>query len=277
MLDDLEYPQAPAYCAEWAPLFFEPISGSGEKITIGVIIRDANGTCVRRIISDGAVRRIFGRQRAHVHEMIDFVIAHVSQQGHPDTPQFPLTGFNLGDWKQASSAGERTGILKQVAYRSLFSVSFDEVNGEEDEELRTPQWANSIKKIVVEERPELADAFNVSVQISPYTLPTKVSFLHRKKAVQVGTLRFPDISASVRTAKGKGWDLVSLRRNNLASDVMLLLGVHTTGGWSSNAFGPSIDELAVSEIQRMANEENIKLKMVKTIEEAATQLLEIAA
>ncbi|WP_271595907.1 hypothetical protein [Bradyrhizobium sp. CCBAU 25360] len=48
----LDVQTAPSYRASWAPVFFEPITGSGERITVGIVVSDAAGGEVKRTVRD---------------------------------------------------------------------------------------------------------------------------------------------------------------------------------------------------------------------------------
>src|SRR3954453_13254479 len=104
---NLDVQQAPSYRASWAPVFFEPITGSGERITVAIVVSDAAGHEVKRTVRDEVLKALFGSKRAHLSQMIDFVLSALRSQSGVSNPTIPMTGFSLGRWQEASSRAER--------------------------------------------------------------------------------------------------------------------------------------------------------------------------
>lgn len=223
----LDVQTAPSYRASWAPVFFEPITGSGERITVAIVVSDAAGGEVKRTVREDVLKALYGSRRAHLSQMIDFVLDALRSQIGNANPTIPLTGFSLGSWKEASSRAERYGVLRQAVYRSCSMASLDELDAQEDETTAqegTKQWQAQVRQSVIERRPELANSFNCDVQLISNGMPPRIGFLYESRGANFATLRPNGLSASVGTVRGKLYELVMVKREGFVSRGAVILG-----------------------------------------------------
>ena len=277
---NLDVQQAPSYRASWAPLFFEPITGSGERITVAVLISDAAGREVKRTVRDEVLKALYGSKRAHLSQMIDFVLTALRAQGGESNPTMPLTGFSLGQWQEASSRAERYGVLRQAVMRSCSMAILDDLDAQEDEATAqegAKQWQVQVRQSVIERRPELANSFNRDVQLISNGLPPRIGFLHDGRGVNFATLRPNGLSASVGTVRGKLYELVMVKREGFVKRGAEILGAPREEDLTYSEKALQATMRAIAELKHEASEDDLELMPAYSVPEAADQVLALAA
>lgn len=277
---NLDVQQAPSYRASWAPVFFEPITGSGERITVAVLISDAAGREVKRTVRDEVLKALYGSKRAHLSQMIDFVLAALRAQGDESNPKIPLTGFSLGQWQEASSRAERYGVLRQAVMRSCSMATLDDLDAQEDEATAqegAKQWQVQVRQSVIERRPELANSFNRDVQLISNGLPPRIGFLHDGRGANFATLRPNGLSASVGTVRGKLYELVMVKREGFVSRGAVILGAPREEDLTYSEKALQATMRAIAELKHEASEDDLELMPAHSVLEAADQVLALAA
>ena len=70
-----QFPQLPDYEATWRAIYMEPMMGSGERISVGVIAFDVGGRCgAIKTLNSSRLLALFGNQASGMASMIDSVI-----------------------------------------------------------------------------------------------------------------------------------------------------------------------------------------------------------
>lgn len=276
----LDVQKVPSYRASWAPVFFEPITGSGERITVAVVVSDAAGGEVKRTVRDDVLKALYGSKQAHLSQMIDFVLAALlSQIGHRN-PTIPLTGFSLGSWQEASSRAGRYGVLRQAVYRSSSMASLDDLDAQEDETAAQEgarQWQVQIRQSVIERRPELANSFNREVQLISNGMPPRIGFLFESRGANFATLRPTGLSTSVGTVRGKLYELVMVKREGFVSRGAMILGAPHEDDITYPEKALHATMRAIAELRHEAAKDDLELIPARSVSEAADQVLALAA
>lgn len=276
----LDVQTAPSYRANWAPVFFEPISGSGERITVAIVVFDAAGGEVKRTVRDDVLKALYGSKRAHLSQMIDFVLSSLrSQIGHRD-PTIPLTGFSLGSWQEASSRAERYGVLRQAVYRSCSMANLDDIDAQEDETTAqegTRQWQAQVRQSVIERRPELANCFNRDVQLISNGMPPRIGFLYESRGCNFATLRPNGLSTSVGAVRGKLYELVMVKREGFVSRGAVILGAPREDDITYPEKALQASMRAIAELKHEAAKDDLELTPAHSVSEAADRVLALAA
>lgn len=276
----LDVQNAPSYRASWAPVFFEPITGSGERITVAVVVCDAAGGEVKRTVRDDVLKALYGSKRAHLSQMIDFVLAALrSQIGHR-APTIPLTGFSLGSWQEASSRAERYGVLRQAVYRSCSMASLDELDAQEDEATAQEgarQWQAQVRQSVIERRPELANSFNREVQLISNGMPPRIGFLFEDRGANFATLRPTGLSTSVGTVRGKLYELVMVKREGFVKRGAMILAAPHEDDITYPEKALQATMRAIAELTHEAAKDDLELFPAHSVPEAADRVLTLAA
>lgn len=277
---NLEVQPGPSYRANWAPVYFEPITGSGERITVAVVLSDDAGFEVTRTVRDEVLKALYGSQRAHLSQMIDFVLGALQSQSGNSTLSIPLTGFSLGRWHEASSRSERYGILRQAVYRSCSLASLDHLDAQEDESIAqegAKQWQVQVRESVILQRPELANNFNQDVAIISNGLPPRIGFLYDGRAANFATLRPNGLSASVGTVRGKLYELLTIKREGFVSQGAVILGAPREEDLTYGEKSLRASMRAITELMHEASEDGLDLLPAHSVSEAAEHVLALAA
>lgn len=203
----------------WAPLFVEPISGSGELITtsiaaVGRLPTDPEDqVLVERVIRPEVLRALYGSKARVFSEMIAAVEHSVGKALRlgAQEPHLPLSGFLLGRFRRASGS-DLPNLIEQGRQRcaSLSKTRLGEaVEPPEDDSQRTEAWIARIRSIVLTTAADLKPCFDVPTHSDHGR--TRIDFYNGRYAAQFGVIRRENPGASVYHLKPKLWELVSLR------------------------------------------------------------------
>ncbi len=276
----LSVPSLPSYRARWAPIYLEPIAGSGERIAVAIVVSDEGGTEVVRTVRDEAIRSLFGAKRAHVSAMIEAALAHARRQEIPDGIRFPMSGFVLGDWNEASSRQERFGVLRQAVYRSCFLANIEDLEG--DEEYLSPtestkQWLTMVRKEVIQKRPELSSGFNHEIELIAGGVPPKIGFIFERRAANFDTLRPNSISSSMKSARAKLYELTKVKERGLLDVGRLILGAPRQDDITYGEKLLAAAARAQRELEHEAEADGLAVRHATTVDQAASEVLDLAA
>ena len=73
-----QFPKLPEYQGVWWPVYWTPIAGSGERITVFVVAVGKDGQiCVRHTMRQETLEGIFGAKAAGLAKMFSLVQIHI--------------------------------------------------------------------------------------------------------------------------------------------------------------------------------------------------------
>ena len=226
------FPVLPTLEATWAPIYLEPITHSGEKITIGVAGVSATGEkLVIPTISESQLTCIFGPDGADLYNIVRVGLENLSEfledSMELESWDSPLYGVQVGDTRKslgddlasildlgirrtASFAGHLNGIKNDLSLEIVKSYQ-----SEEDD------WPKSIQDLVLRERQDFKGFFSKSLNLVQNARVTKFDFFGRKYVANFGKLvpRSKRLSSLQSVAKAKLWYLVQLRDDPFLSNV----------------------------------------------------------
>ena len=216
-------PHALSFSGQWAPVFAEPIIGSGERYTVGVVATGDDGSAkVERTVRLGVLRLLYGTQAAGFGDMIDAVLQHLEQalRGGQPAAKLPLNGFILGPFRRARDTG-LDGLIEQAR---IMSASLHGARGQHDitavevDELASARWTEQIKTLVVERTPDMSTYFDRAVLVPQTAFSIRFGFYTGRYAAQFGVIQRRSPRASLYHLKPRLWDLSQVTRD-LAGDV----------------------------------------------------------
>ena len=190
-----EAPAQPLLNASWIPVLLEPITFSGERITIGVAVVPADDTPPRVIstLLPEPLEQVFGQYGKHLYNLAGGVIA--------DLQAFLLTGGNLTAWEphmQGVFAGNivptrninLAAIIKSaLANSSLFSAkAHDSANQVDAAERSLNKFQEEIKKLVVSSREGMKVRFNQRMAIYGGKTKTPITYVGTSLAINLAAL-----------------------------------------------------------------------------------------
>jgi hypothetical protein len=137
----LKAPLLPEFSAKYRAIYFEPIAGSGEQFTIGIMAQAVNGEySVLQTLSDKMLNCMYGQKSASVKNLVfmilDSATRHLSAGMPIEEWQPPMSGVIPGDVQASYSNNGLEGILFQgiTSYASLYKGALvddaiNEING----------------------------------------------------------------------------------------------------------------------------------------------------
>lgn len=287
--DPRMFPAVPELRASWAPVFVEPMEGSGERITIAVVAVDGLGAFyVHPTLSLRAMNCMYGQAATVFEGVVELAIEVL--QGHL------ATGGSLADWlppfrtchlgavrKAVGSDLEHVALSGVALTSSLFGSEMAEAakrsgdTGEVGPDV--DRWLQQIRDRVRAQTPHLDARFNGEVVVKPGATPTRIGYLGERIAANFDMLvPGPNLSNKRFRAKSRLVDLQILkdqkdmfaRRN--AYELMLWIPEKDSPGYSQRQLDTA--HSALSEIEAFADEHELRVRPFHRADEAAQRILE---
>ncbi len=216
--------ELPTFEATWWPVQMETVPGSGERLTIAVVVRARNGQAtVRQAIDPPLLTKMFGDEGKGMQFVVGTTVIKLQQQLNQMIPveelRQPFGGIELGAAHDglARDLQEFAGMALRMS--SGFAMSSFGARTEEDDLQRDvkqafDEWSEKIRLQVLSAQAaeEWSAAFNMSVPLSPRK-KARFGFAHGSYVAQFGLLRpGRSVSADLRALKVKLFDLEAVRR-----------------------------------------------------------------
>lgn len=215
--------ELPTFEATWWPVSMETVAGSGEAITVAIIVRAASGqSAIRQVIDPATLNAMFGvNHHKGMHWMVSNVVVQAQRALDAGVPvedvEFAFGGF--------SRLHARDCVARDL--NEVFDLAVSMASGFVDSPFgrRAPDtdasgaafhdWAAGVREaLFASNQLELQDReFNVRVKLHSKTV--SFGLLHGRYAANFGVLRPGHASADVRSLKVKLFDLGSLRNDSM--------------------------------------------------------------
>ncbi|MEN9493656.1 MAG: hypothetical protein RJA63_4105, partial [Pseudomonadota bacterium] len=109
----------------WRPLFWEPVSGTGERIMVGVIYRHSAGWQTARILRDDVLVALYGKAAAGARTLIDSAmsvyLAAAQASDSLENLGVSMWGLHGGDLR--ATAAESAAELLRIAAMQYSSLA----------------------------------------------------------------------------------------------------------------------------------------------------------
>lgn len=268
----------------WRILFWEPVSGTGERLAAGIIFKFSDAWETTRILRDDVLTNLYGQAAGNAKNLIDFglkmYLSAAEATDSIDNLNSPIAGLNPGEMRR-TAANSVTEVLRTAAlmYSSLArSDIFDEQDETElpQSEEVTRRFSTEVRDRVASSHPILLQGFGNTERLTPNGQPVKFGFYSPNAILHFSVLSPVRQNASVKDARAKLWEL------SMASE---LSGIKKAALISAfpNPNEPTIGEkqkqqLAVNRLQiaSEADQFNMRLYAVYSAEEAANKVIEMA-
>lgn len=231
---NLEFPALPSGLYQTAPIYLEPMRGSGERITVcAVAVGEGEAEAVGLINRDIA-ESLYGAQAgsflgtvAHLTESLQ---AHCSRELPIEQWIPPLDGVYLGRVVTARADHARHAVA-QVAQMHASLCNLPALLGTEEEECgildaskdtTLSAWVKQVQDLTVSRNPSAARSINISIALA-HGDTIRLHFAHEGRAACLGLLTPTKMTARVNDAKIKLWNLEHLPENFNRRE--LILGV----------------------------------------------------
>jgi hypothetical protein len=279
------FPQVPGFRASWNAVYLEPILGSGERITVAIVIRAEHRAEIHPVIRPAVLRALYGEKAKGIRGIVELAIDNLTDFLATALPleqwNSPISGILLGEPREAASS-DLAGVLRQ-AIQSASSLSIvgsdDREYGEDEYEIQriAGKWANQVKEQVQKRRVELLPYFNRIGKFYSDGEPVKFGFLGCGVVAQFGVLRPSKVQPSVREARARLWELNRARQMTDIKNVSLILQILSPSDRSYSDREHEVSLRNTTELKREADEGNVGLLSVHTSLEGAEHLIRLAA
>ena len=198
---------------QWAPIYVEPLHGSGERITMGVcaVIRGKD-PIFKLSASSKALRRIFHPEEykylTEVAELVGESFLEQARKGVSlDDWSPPLTGVELGTTNTSEVTDDHSQLETFLA--SAMRLTSCLYHPETVHSQRV-NWSKSIREGLADLDKRLVPMLNVKVPLARHDLVSEFEFLshgYGANLVSFGNRRIPDV---LKEARAKAWSLDQL-------------------------------------------------------------------
>ena len=279
----LSFPDLPSYGISWRSIQVEPVPLSGERITLGAIVKgDDQELIAAKLISKTHLKKIYGREFGmRIAEALSLCIDHAEKfyAANPLSNKWspPLDRFYVGELHSTVAEDIEEGLLRAARHSSSFSVSLEaEKSGlNVNPAVSAPKsWQKKIIKAVTAQRADFEHYFEKSVPIRDSGVPMKFSFLSSNYAAQFDAItEVKNIQRVLVRAQSKLWQLDRLRDESalfhLESCELLLQTLDIDENSEINEF--------VEELNYEASRRELGLYTTTSPVDAARHLIEKAA
>jgi len=280
--------ELPTFEANWWPLRMETVPGSGESISVGVIVRTASGQAqVRQLLSPSVIAGLFGEASKGVSSMITTTVIQLQNQLNSglrvEELQLPFGGFSLADSREC--VAKDLNEVFDLAFR--FASAFGQSNYGVRQEIKTAskkafdEWAIRIREDIFHRdfqqsiRTPLPEEFNVRMKLTAKVV--KIGFLRNHYAANFGVMRPGSTSGDTRSLKVKVFDLEAIRREQLHPIENAEVIVGCPGNEQLSIFSSRERETYLNSMEFIENEakaRSVKLLRFTTPHDAANHIAE---
>jgi hypothetical protein len=226
---DTNFPALPARSYSSAPIYFEPMLGSGERITVAGVVINEQEVLVTRLISPEIAEALYGKQGRNFINLIDRALLSINTQiiqSHSLKGLLaPISGIQIGD-ATIVYADDVHHALAQIAslHASLCKLSALTALDEEESIITTDNtlkaWIKQVQHRVLADRPELAHCFNIKIGDG-----FSIHFANQEIVVNFGLISPIRLKARIDDAIVKLWHLEHLPDTFANRQRILYLGV----------------------------------------------------
>lgn len=216
-----EFPERhDAVRGEWAPLYFEPIVGSGERICIGVAAVSGSASLVVPVVALDRLECLYGKSVEAVilasQVALGYTRESLGKSGVDALRSWraPMDGLYIGP--AVRSEGNtlediaRTGLTASSSLVEKLADAEEEVAGGLGV-LTTTRLEDLVRERVVSVRPPLNVRFRVQRRVQENARPAVIGFVGDHIAANFAMLVPGRLSPLVDVSKAKLWDLAQLR------------------------------------------------------------------
>lgn len=199
----------------WRPLFWEPVSGTGERLLVGVV-HGYNGQCgAVRMLRDETLDCLFGKRSGGARKLIEHGLALFRAAADADSSlevlSRPLMGIYPGEVR-TTAARSLQELLRTAALLHSSLANLDKLD--ELEEIDAPlqdevnqRFSTEVKEITLALRPDLQKYFGTSAELVEGGQRVKFGFCSPRVVAHFNVLYPIRPSASLRDARARLFEL----------------------------------------------------------------------
>lgn len=270
----------------WRALFWEPVSGTGERIMVGVVYRFDETWGVARLVRDDVLSALYGKAAVGARKLIDAGLsiyrAAAQAGGSLEHLGVALGGLHPSELR-ASAAYSVAELLRIAAlqYSSLANLDKLDEAEESDEpavnEEATRRFGTDIREAVISQRPDLKDYFGRTAMLVQGGEQVRFGFASTKLLAHFNVLSPMRHGASLRDARARLFELDKGRGLGGQARAALISGVQR---YDDPVLGDR-QRARLREMRRELSYEaasaNVQFRTADSALNAANELLELEA
>lgn len=271
-----------ADCCSWRPLFWEPVTGTGERLMIGLVHDFGGETGTDRIIRDDVLDALYGKAGEGVRRLIDqglqMYLAAANASSIRDVG-VSMMGLHAGEMK-TTEVRSVTELLHVAAllYSSLANLDkldeLEEADAPQQEDVNR-RFSTEVRSGVASIRPDLLLNFGKGGRLVPGGQMVKFGYFSTKAVLHFTVLNAVRQAAGVRDARARLFELQRARDVAGIGNAALIAAVPRD---DDPTLGPKQREqlkLNRAEIESEADAVNMQWFAVSAVPEAVTRVIEL--
>ncbi|NTV09158.1 MAG: hypothetical protein HGA47_00075 [Zoogloea sp.] len=266
----------------FAPIVWEPVQATGERLTVGAVVRFEGKVTAHRILRNDMLDCLYGKKAADVRNLIDTALEmiRIVCEHSVEGAQSPMGGFEIGParYTEPKSVGDALRVCA-LMFSSLANINAIDDLAEEDTpapEEAGRRFATEVRDRVLVLRRDLEPYFNRSATLIEGGVPVRFGFCSPSVVLHFGVLHPVRQAAGVRDARARLWELS--RAREFAQIPLAALIVGSPREDDPTLSGKQVDALRrnLREIEREADENRMRFLSVNSVESAAEKVIEFA-
>ncbi|HGM7334476.1 TPA: hypothetical protein ACKQCJ_000781 [Stenotrophomonas maltophilia] len=266
-------------------MFWEPVSGTGERIMVGVLYSYEGTSGATRFIRDESLDGMFGAQATGARRLIDQALATysaIAQQRNGDIRASDGRHMGLVPGPLRETAARTLNDLLRTAallYSSMASLSkledMDQADTPLPEEVNR-RFSTEVRDLVLAQRPEYAEFFGRSTPLVTGGHRVKFGFASPKALLHFCVVHPLRINASIRDARARLFELQRAREVVGISQAALIGATSRNDDVTLGDKQRSAVASAREEIEAEAGAADLLFHAVTSAAEGAEKVLEAA-
>ena len=282
----LKFPGLPKDEYSWRSIQVEPIPSSGERITLGTVVKGADKSLIAaKLVNYSKLKSIYGKEFSkRIFDALSLCINSAEEYYKNNslnvdwTP--PLEGFYISTLNSSVANDIEEGLLRAAMFCSSFSASyeFEKDNEKGGRAISFPElWRKNIFEAVRIKREDFINYFEQSISLRGKGVPFTFDFLSNSYAAQFDAIsEVKSVQSVLLRAQSKLWQLDCLRDaqiNSLfkPSKYELLIKIPSI---SSNENESSILKEFLEEVQYEASRKELGVFSTASPNDAAVHLID---
>lgn len=240
--------------ADWRPVFWEPVEGTGERLMAGVVLQFGGELFARRLLRDDVLENLYGKAAANPRHLIEEalslcrILVEAAGENGLRALQGPVMGLYPGNLRTTEALSVSDALRQAVLlHASLAQIEgldeLDEQDAPTAEEVNK-RFATEVREAVIATRPDLGRNFGRKAVLFDGGMPVKFGYFSDHAVLHFSVLHPVKQAASVRDARARLWELSRARTVGGQTHAALITAV------------PRDDDITLSDKQRAALREN---------------------
>lgn len=268
----------------WRPLYWEPVSGTGERLMVGVVYGFGGEFRAVRTIRKDVLECLFGRSASGLVSLIDESIRVVqliaAESRSLDGVSSEVFGLAPGELRNTAAASA-VELLETACllYSSLVNLDklddVDENDAPQQEDVNR-RFGTEVRTEVLKIRPDLSSGFGATAQLITGGQAVKFGFSSHRAIIHFTVLHPVRHNASLRDARAKLFELQRAREISGIPHAALIAAAPRQDDPTLGS--KQRDQLRVNqiEIEREADAVDMRWYPAHSATEGATRLIAVA-